>query len=144
MIKRAELKDAPELAKVAVRLWDSHELGSLQKEFEEMLSSDSAACFLKYVDGEPIGFAQCQLRTDYVQGTATSPVGYLEGIYIDTEYRHQGFAGELLKACETWAKEMKCTEFASDCELQNIDSFGWHLASGFDEAGRSIHFRKVL
>lgn len=144
MIKRAKFADALVLAQVATKLWGSHELVSLQVEFEEMLSSDDAACFIKYIDNEPVGFAQCQLRSDYVKGTKTSPVGYLEGIYVDASYRHNGFARELLSACEIWAKEKHCSEFASDCELENIDSLGWHLASGFEEAGRSIHFRKDL
>ena len=33
-------------------------------------------------DGRPAGFAQCQLRRDYVEGTKTSPVGYPEGIFV--------------------------------------------------------------
>ena len=144
MIKKANLSDASTLAHVAVRLWDSHEIESLQEEFEGFLSSEDAACFLKYVDDEPVGFAYCQLRTDYVEGTDSSPVGYLEGIYIDERFRHLGFAGELLIACETWARDKQCIEFASDCERGNTDSYGWHMASGFAEAGRSIHFRRDL
>ena len=35
----------------------------------------------------PIGFAQCTLRNDYVEGSSSSPVGYLEGIYVKDEYR---------------------------------------------------------
>lgn len=37
----------------------------------------------------PIGFAQCQLRCDYVEGTKTTPVGYLEGIFIKDGYRRK-------------------------------------------------------
>ena len=47
------------------------------------------------------------------------PVGYLEGIFIEDAYRKHGYAKELLKACEAWAKEKHCAEFASDCELEN-------------------------
>lgn len=36
-----------------------------------------------------IGFAQCQLRCDYVEGTKTTPVGYLEGIFIKDGYRRK-------------------------------------------------------
>ena len=43
--------------------------------------------FLKYENEFPIGFAQCQLRYDYVEGTSTSPVGYLEGIFVKESYR---------------------------------------------------------
>ena len=67
----------------------------------------------------PVGFAECQLRYDYVEGTDSSPVGYLEGIFVKEEFRHRGFAKEILAECEKWTKEKGCTEFASDCELDN-------------------------
>ena len=42
------------------------------------------------------------------------------------------------------AGEMGCTEFASDCELDNTDSLRFHLHTGFEEANRIICFRKTL
>ena len=80
----------------------------------------------------------------YVEGTHSSPVGYLEGIFIKAEYRNHGFAKELLKECEKWAKEKGCTEFASDCELDNDDSFRFHRAMEFEEANRIICFKKDI
>ncbi len=109
-----------------------------------MALNDEAACFIKYVDDKPIAFAQCQLRHDYVEGTESSPVGYLEGIFVLEEYRKNGYAAELLAACERWAKEKGCSEFASDCELDNADSLRFHLAMGFAEANRIICFKKAL
>jgi aminoglycoside 6'-N-acetyltransferase I len=91
-----------------------------------------------------LGFVQCQLRNDYVEGTSTSPVGYLEGIFIQKEYRHSGYARELLLKCEKWAKEKQCTEFASDCELDNDTSLEFHLSMGFKEANRIICFTKNI
>lgn len=78
------------------------------------------------------------------KGTETSPVGYLEGIFVEEAYRHQNIATELLSACQEWAKEKGCSEFASDCELDNTDSFNFHMALGFEEAGRVICFKKEL
>jgi aminoglycoside 6'-N-acetyltransferase I len=125
-------------------MWDSHTVDELEIEFEETLNNDDAEFFIKYVDNKPIGFAQCSLRVDYVEGTDSSPVGYLEGIFVDVNYRNKGYAKELLHACEKWAKDMGCKEFASDCELDNIDSFKFHMAMGFDEANRIICFRKCI
>ena len=39
---------------------------------------------------------------------------------------------------------MGCREFASDCELDNADSFKFHMAVGFEEANRVICFKKVI
>ena len=96
-------------------------------------------------DGDAaVGFAQCQLRHDYVEGTDSSPVGYLEGIFVEAGYRNQGHAKEMLKQCEAWAKSMGCIEFASDCELENTGSLAFHLKMGFEEANRVICFTKRL
>ena len=91
-----------------------------------------------------MGFAQCQLRHDYVEGTETSPVGYLEGIYVREGVRRQGVARKLLSACESWAKAQGCKEFASDCELDNTDSQRFHQAVGFEEANRIVAYVKKL
>ena len=99
---------------------------------------------MKYENDIPIGFAQAQLRYDYVEGTKTSPVGYLEGIFIKVGYRNRGYAKELLAECEEWARCNGCQEFASDCEIANIDSFRFHKAMNFTEANRIICFTKTL
>ena len=37
-----------------------------------------------------------------------------------------------------------CTEFASDCEINNEISLQFHLSMGFEEANRIICFRKDI
>ena len=144
MIKRATKEDAITLAKLAIQMWEDNILEELAEEFAELVRSEDAACFLKYVEEDAVGFAQCQLRHDYVEGTDTSPVGYLEGIFVAEKFRNAGFAKELLQVCEDWAKEKGCTEFASDCELDNTESFSSHMAMEFEEANRVICFRKEI
>ena len=48
------------------------------------------------------------------------------------------------EACEKWAKENGCTEFASDCEPVNEENLRFHPAMGFEEANRIICFKKEL
>lgn len=111
---------------------------------KEILSNEKAMIALYFEDSKPVGFAQCQLRCDYVEGTESSPVGYLEGIFVDEKHRMKGIAKQLLHHCETWAKAKGCTEFASDCELTDADSLHFHLKLGFAEANHIICFNKVL
>ena len=144
MIQRATEHDTEVLAGLAVLLWDNHDVAELRDEFAEILKSEEAACFLACEAGVPLGFAQCQLRHDYVEGTKNSPVGYLEGIFVRPEYRGRGLARRLLKACEDWTKERGCREFASDCELENDASLQFHLRMGFAEANRIICFVKSV
>ena len=96
MIQRATEHDTEVLAGLAVLLWDNHDVAELRDEFAEILKSEEAACFLACEAGVPLGFAQCQLRHDYVEGTQTSPVGYLEGIFVQPAFRHRGLANRLL------------------------------------------------
>lgn len=143
-ITKATPQDATIVAALAIRMWEENTLQGLTSEFEEMLASEEAVVFLLYAKGQPVAFAQCQLRHDYVEGTETSPVGYLEGIYVDDTCRGKGYAKMLLCACEDWARDMGCSEFASDCELDNTGSLAFHLAMGFEEANRVICFAKKL
>ena len=144
MIKKATVDDALCVAKLAIQMWEDNTIEGLSEELAEIIKSPESAVFLLYDGDEVIGFAQCQLRHDYVEGTESSPVGYLEGIFVDAAYRNKGYAKELLKQCEAWAKNMGCTEFASDCELTNTGSLAFHLKMGFEEANRVICFTKRL
>ena len=144
MIRQANAKDLPALAELACRLWPDHSMEEMEAELARIMAKPEAAFFLAFHQERAVGFAQCQLRHDYVEGTDSSPVGYLEGIYVAEDCRHQGLAKALLAACEGWARDQGCAEFASDCELSNVDSLGFHLKVGFLEAGRIICFTKKL
>ena len=144
MIRKANEEDADILMRLAIQMWEDHDPEELTNEFRNLLEKDDAVLFLKYVDDKPIAFAQCQLRYDYVEGTESSPVGYLEGIFVSKEYRLHGFAADLLAECEKWTKEKGCIEFASDCELDNEDSLKFHMSLGFEETNRIICFRKKI
>ena len=144
MIRKAEVEDLHILAELVCKLWPDNTVEEMCAEMGEILSKPDSAFFLAYVEDVPIGFAQCQLRYDYVEGTDSTPVGYLEGIYVADGYRKQGIARDLLHACENWARTKGCTEFASDCELNNTQSLQFHLNVGFEEANRIICFAKKL
>ena len=142
-IQKATVAGLHELAQLALKLWPDHTVEELEDMFRPLLKAEDAAIFM-YYEKDAIAFAQCQLRTDYVEGTQTSPVGYLEGIFVDRPFRRRGIAKHLCTVCETWARERGCTEFASDCELTNTESLLFHLKLGFIEANRIICFTKTL
>lgn len=143
MIYRATLDDITIVANMAAKVWESN-AENLFEEFKDFLTAKESAVFVCQQNGNIIGFAQCQLRHDYVEGTQTSPVGYLEGIFVEPDFRKQGYGKALVAACEGWAKEQGCTEFASDCPLENALSIQFHLRSGFLEANRIVCFTKHL
>lgn len=94
--------------------------------------------------GTPQGLVEVAVRTDYVNGTDSSPVGFVEGLYVDPAFRQQGIARLLVKTAEQWAREQGCTEMASDALLDNTASHAMHRALGFEETERVVYFRKPL
>ena len=144
MIRKAKLEDLPVLTELALELWHEHAADKMYYDLGKIMVSGESVFFLAYEADKPVGFAQCQLRHDYVEGTETSPVAYLEGIYVKEIFRELGFASQLVKSCEDWARAEGCVEFASDCEIDNTESLAFHLKLGFKEANRIICFSKYL
>ena len=98
MIRKAEIQDLGALAALACRLWPDHRVDEMEAAYAPMVSNPDAAFFLAFSEDTAVGFAQCQLRFDYVEGTGSSPVGYLEGIYVAEGFRKQGISKVLLAA----------------------------------------------
>ena len=140
MVHQTTLQEYETVGRLMHALWPDGSLAEKQEEARELLTDDQVFVALW---GDQ-AFAQCGLRHDYVEGAETSPVGYLEGIYVSPGLRGQGVARQLLEACMDWARGQGCREFASDCELENAGSLAFHLAAGFTEANRIICFTRKL
>lgn len=144
IIYQANQTDLKSIVGLALQLWPDNVDGELLAEFQELIAKEDAAIFWAEEEAVEIGFAQVGLRHDYVEGTSSNPVGYLEGIFVVEEYRSRGVASKLLTACEQWARDKGCLEFASDCEIDNLQSLQFHMNQGFSEANRIICFTKNL
>jgi aminoglycoside 6'-N-acetyltransferase I len=92
----------------------------------------------------PVGLVEASIRTDYVNGAESTPVAFLEGIYVVPAARRRGVARSLVSVVENWALSHNCTELASDALIQNSISHSFHRAAGFEETERVVYFRKVL
>lgn len=90
--------------------------------------------------GEVVGFAELSVRRDWVEGSTSSPVAYLEGLFVVEAYRRCGVAKALLLASREWALAQGMTELGSDTELHNRSSQAVHEALGFSEAGRQVSY----
>ncbi len=103
------------------------------------------AAFIALDDaGAVTGFAEATLRRDYVDGCETSPVVFLEGVYVLPQARKTGIARLLSNAVAAWGRTTGCTEYASNALLDNHDSHAFHAAIGFQETERVVYFRKRL
>lgn len=67
-IKEATLDEAKIIAELAIHMWNSHTIEELKLNFDEYIKSGGAV-FLAWNSNEAVGFVQCGLRHDYVEGT---------------------------------------------------------------------------
>ena len=145
IIRHPEPADRPAWLAMRMTLWPG---GSEEDHLAEMLEyggkDPEFATFLA-IDAErtPCAFVEASLRR-YADGCETSPVGYLEGIYVKEECRRRGIGRSLVAAAENWARSRGCVEMASDCLHDNEDSVRFHRSLGFAIVETLIHFRREL
>ena len=105
---------------------------------------DSCVLLAFAPEGRAVGFAEAKLRRDYVNGTEGSPVGFLEGWYVDKAWRGRGVGRALVAGVEEWTRALGCRVLASDALLDNTRSHAAHRACGFEETERVVYFRKPV
>ena len=125
-------------------LWPDHSESEICADMDAWLSESSNETFVAE-DAEKIlcGFIEVGQRK-YAEGCKSSPVGYIEGWYVDKRIRGQGVGKMLVMAAEDWVREQGWSEIASDTWLDNETSIQAHLALGYRERDRLIHFSKKL
>jgi len=146
-IRPALLSDIAALGALRLALWPDYDLAELESLAEGVLSGsgrDGAIFVACASSGALVGFSEGALRTDYVNGCETSPMAFLEGLYVAPGYRRQGLARALVEAVEAWGRNRGCAELGSDVLLDNIDSQRMHGAVGFEETERVVYFKKRL
>lgn len=128
------------------QLWPDTPVDVQREEMEAWLADpERQVAFLCEDDaGVVAGFAEASLRSDYVNGCETSPVAFLEGIFVVPSHRRRGVARALVTAVERWAMSHSCRELASDTDLSNLASQSLHASLGFEETERVVYYRKEL
>jgi aminoglycoside 6'-N-acetyltransferase I len=138
----AEPADYPKWLPMRAALWSEC---PREVHLAEIRDYTSTAELVAFVAGHEHleGFVDASLR-EIAEGCATSPVAYLEGIYVRPECRRQGIDRALVAAAEEWAISRGCSEMASDCLLENSESEFFHRELGYSVVERLIHFRRAL
>ncbi|MBN1458738.1 MAG: GNAT family N-acetyltransferase [Armatimonadetes bacterium] len=142
IVRALEPADEPEWLRLRMALWPSHSSEELQSEMTDTLANPQrdAVFVAERPDGGLCGLAEASLK-ERAPGCTTSPVGYLEGWYVDPECRRQGIGRRLVEAAEAWARGHGCQEMASDALSENTVSREAHARLGFEVL---VHFRKNL
>ena len=144
-IRTARPGDAPEWVRMRSALWpespEDHPI-EIERFFAEP-RDDLATFVAEGADGKLCGFLEAGTRP-YAEGCRSSPVGYVEGWWVDAEHRTGGIGADLVSAAENWARERGLTEMASDADIANEASQRAHVALGYRETDRLVCFRKDL
>jgi len=142
-IRRVSQEDKLEWFRMRKGIWPEAPDEYLNFDMDEILVNDDYFVVFACDGDKPIGLTEVQIR-EYGEGCETSPVGYIEGWFVQEEYRGRGVVGVMTQASENWVREKGCTEMASDTWLDNEPSIRAHLKMGYYEAERLVHFVKRL
>jgi aminoglycoside 6'-N-acetyltransferase I len=146
VIERCNSLDQPGWLEFRMALWPDAGADDHRGYMAISLAQPERFLQLMMYDGnrQPIGFIEGSIRGDYVNGTETSPVGFVEGVYVAPAWRRKGVARALYEAIGDWAQARGCRELASDALLDNEASQRAHRALGFEETERVVYFSKKL
>ncbi len=137
--------DLGEWLRLRQSLWDESSEDDHRSEMVDIIEH-SESQFVAVADiggGELVGFLEASIRS-HVEDCETDNVGYLEGWYVEHDYRQSGIGGRLVETAEQWARRKGCTEMASDAEVDNLVSLKAHLRLGYNETSRLVHLKKEL
>jgi aminoglycoside 6'-N-acetyltransferase I len=133
-----------ELTALTLMLWKECDYTEELENSKAILKSKQETAFLLEKQQQYIGFILLSMRTDYVEGTRSTPVAYIEGLFIIPKQRKRGYAQMLVDKGEQWGKNMGCLEYASDTKINNHISIQFHQQCGFKEAKRIVCFSKAI
>ncbi len=143
-LRRVTQEDKAEWFRMRKGIWPEAPDEYLDFDMDELLAAADDYLIIFACDGDrPIGLTEARIR-EYGEGCETSPVGYLEGWFVQEEYRGKGIVGIMTRAAEDWVREKGCTEVASDTWLDNEPSIRAHVKMGYYEVERLVHYVKQL
>src|SRR3954464_1115477 len=113
-IDRCSAEYLPQWVALRFDLWPGEDQASMAAEAPAILAHPGRLVLVAREAGTVIGFAEASIRRDHVNGCETSPVAFIEGLYVKPEHRRRGIARALIGAIESWAREQGLEELASD------------------------------
>lgn len=145
LLREIQPDDDAEWVRMRCALWPhySHEEHAVESQALFQHTAPATVFVCPRPEGGLQGFVEVGLR-NYAEGCDTSPVGYIEGWYVDADVRQRGVGRALVAAAERWAWAQGCSEIASDAELSNMVSQTAHTQLGYTQVERSVHYKKRL
>lgn len=145
VIRPVGKNDLNEWFRLRKLLWDESSDDEHRTEMLDIYEhSETQLVLIAETDGGKFaGFLEASIRP-FVEDCHTDHVGYLEGWFVEKDFRRHGIGKKLVRQAEQWAKSKGCVEMASDAEMGNNTSLQAHLKLGYDISSKLIHLRKDL
>ncbi len=149
LVREPVAADLEALVSLRSRLWPEGTAAEHRDELRAILAGRPPTTlplvlFVAELDGAVAGFVEVGLRS-YAEGCDESRLcACIEGWYVDAPARRRGLGRALIDQAVAWARQQGCRDLASDAELDNEASQAAHLALGFAEVERSVHYHKTL
>ncbi|HTS27863.1 MAG TPA: GNAT family N-acetyltransferase [Bryobacteraceae bacterium] len=150
LVRRAQPADLDRLAAMCHELSPETSKEEHSRELAPILQGrpPGARPLVIFVAGTDVeglaGFIEVGLRSHADGCDAATPVGYVEGWYVDARHRGHRIGAPLLAAAQDWTRGHGCVEMASDTWIDNVVSQQVHEALGFEVVDRCVHYRKRL
>lgn len=144
-IRPIDEKDFVQWLRLRKLLWEEATTEEHQAEMRDIYEHhDTQLVLVAEIGNEKlVGFLEASIRP-FVEDCHSDHVGYLEGWYVEPDFRQHGIGKKLVSMAEQWAKAHGCEEMASDSEIGNNLSVVAHSQLGYEETSRLIHWRKEL
>lgn len=145
-IRRLNAMDEAEWLRLRLALWPDSDPEELREEMPAYVEGGDRRIYALVADrgGDRLGALMELSLRGQAEGCFSSPVGYIEALYVDEDLRREGLATRMFEQACKWFRQMGCAEVASDCVLENEAGVSFHEALGFEEVGRLVHFVYTL
>jgi len=140
-LKPIKKQDFPEWRAMRKALYLGTEAEFLDQEMEAIIKHGMCSCFcIKNDNAETIGLVELSER-NIADGCLSSPVAYLEGLYLKPEYRSKGLGREVILQVMSLCRESGFSELATDTNFDNFRARAFYKALGFEELEHCVGFR---
>ncbi|TXR54373.1 aminoglycoside 6'-N-acetyltransferase [Reinekea thalattae] len=146
MIEHCSEENQQQWLALRCELWPDDSPEDHQLDIDNLLAEPEqfVQAIFRLSDDQAVGFIEASIRSEYVNGTSTTPIVFLEGIYVKESHRGYGIAKKLLQFITEWALDNGFTELASDALVSNRSAQQFHQGLGFEETERVVFYCKSL
>jgi aminoglycoside 6'-N-acetyltransferase I len=153
IIREYEQSDLDNCEKLRMKLWSRENKAHNEKVTDFDSEGESSDCelgwniFVAEDKEQLIGFIETSIKK--FDGLVNNHVGYIEGWYIDSNYRNKGLGKLLIIEAENWVKYEGCGSIASPIPVDNeaalelFEKLGYKVISRNDKSYFLKEFRHI-